>query len=1247
MGVPAFYRWLSTRYPKIVVDCVEERPRAVAGVEAPVDTAGPNPNGLEFDNLYLDMNGIIHPCFHPEDRPAPTTEAEVFAAIFEYIDRLFAIVRPRKLLYMAIDGVAPRAKMNQQRSRRFRAAQEVEEKEAEEERLRGEFAKQGIIVPRKERSAVFDSNTITPGTPFMHRLSLALQYYVHLRLNSDPGWRSVKVILSDANAPGEGEHKVMAYIRRQRASPAHDPNTRHCVYGLDADLIMLALATHEPRFAILREVVFPPGQNDPRQQAARNMPAAMPAPGRPAEPVAEEDKPQVAVRPFQFLMLGALREYLERELRPAAGAARPGAPPPDKERLFDDFVFICFFVGNDFLPHMPTLEIREGAIDLLMATYKRLLPELGHLVDGPVVHLDRVERFVADVGRNEEAIFRKRMRLLQRQKDRRRADLERERRGGGGRGQEVGRWRARAPAAEVAAGARAVVAGASKGAALAAAAAAAPPAPGAFALARPAPLAPPVAPAPPRRAREAPAAPAPPASNKSAAALLKERMLGAKKRSAAAAAGGDAPAPAPEEPEEKKPRGGAGSKKAKAAAKAAAEEPNAEGELKAEEEVKEEEPVEDAKPPAAVKAEAEDAAAAVDPAAAWAALGGAPAAGTTAPAEGDLDSLADLEAAAAADDAAEAEAGAAAIAGDADVDPAAAAAEAAAKFKDALKDQVKDTHDKFDEMVAHEERIRLGEEGWKERYYAEKLGGKDEARPAAVAELVRAYVQGLVWVQRYYYEGVASWTWFYPHHYAPFASDLTGLSELEIGLERGEPFKPFDQLMGVLPAASAHALPAPYQPLFTEKDSPIVDFYPREFELDMNGKRFAWQAICLLPFIDEARLLAATRAREHLLTEEEAYRNSRRYETLYIAGTHALAPDILEAAAAAAAAVADGEAGEGRAPGAAAAAALAAAREIDPAASGGMSGRIAPPAGDACPSVVPAPLPGVGEDITANSVVAAAYIPPPEGPHVRGLLPGAVEDEFVVADGDLAPAPRLWHEDGRGGGFAGRGGGRGGGGGGRGDFGGGRGGGGGYDNRGGGGGGGYDNRGGGGGGGGGGFDNRGGGGPPPYYQNGGDPAAHRMLQHSFAAGAPPPQQQQYYQPLHPQQAPPPGGYYAPPGGQYAPPPQAYGYAPPQPQYGGYAPPPHPAFGRAPPPHGYAPPPYGHAPPPGFGQPPPHYPGAPMPSPSLQPPPYYGAPPPGQAPPYASGNPYAPLQRDGGRGGGRGGRGGGRRDDRRY
>lgn len=102
MGVPALFRWLSQKYPKIISPVIEEAPRDVNGEEIPVDHTKTNPNGEEFDNLYLDMNGIVHPCSHPEDRPPPSTEADMMLEVFKYTDRVVNMVRPRKVLMIAV-----------------------------------------------------------------------------------------------------------------------------------------------------------------------------------------------------------------------------------------------------------------------------------------------------------------------------------------------------------------------------------------------------------------------------------------------------------------------------------------------------------------------------------------------------------------------------------------------------------------------------------------------------------------------------------------------------------------------------------------------------------------------------------------------------------------------------------------------------------------------------------------------------------------------------------------------------------------------------------------------------------------------------------------------------------------------------------------------------------------------------------------------------------------------------------------
>lgn len=177
-----------------------------------------------------------------------------------------------------------------------------------------------------------------------------------------------------------------------------------------------------------------------------------------------------------------------------------------------------------------------------------------------------------------------------------------------------------------------------------------------------------------------------------------------------------------------------------------------------------------------------------------------------------------------------------------------------------------------DEEAEYERMLDQKMTAWKRDYYKNKLE-IDYADKAAMKQLAYRYIEGLQWVLHYYYEGVASWGWFYDYHYAPKISDLLEVEGMTFDFDLGKPFRPFDQLMGVLPALSSQHIPSAFRDLMTDPASPIIDFYPANFEADLNGKKQDWEAVVKIPFIDEKRLLKALDSRAGLLSIEEKSRN--------------------------------------------------------------------------------------------------------------------------------------------------------------------------------------------------------------------------------------------------------------------------------------------------------------------------------------------------------------------------------------
>lgn len=353
MGIPSYFRHLLTNYNDIVFPIQKSMYHFTS-----------------VDRLYFDLNCAIHPCAKKiadthtySSKKKDSYEMKIIMATIEYIITIISVVQPTKLVYIAIDGVAPRAKMEQQRSRRFKS---VKEKEIIKS-IKKKYDKNYV------ESELWDTNAITPGTPFMETLSNALKQFI----KEHPICAPIEVIFSNANCPGEGEHKIMNYIK------SHTGEYIDVIYGLDADLIMLSLIRNQSSIYLLRE----------RIHFGKSI-----------------DIDDVL---FVYLDIARLRSYLITEFHSQVPLS---LGKENENRFIDDYIFMCFLLGNDFIPHSPSLSIKENGIQMLVTIYGSLyLSHKEHLIDreSKTIHHQMLFSLLSELSKMEDTLLQKKTRKIQ------------------------------------------------------------------------------------------------------------------------------------------------------------------------------------------------------------------------------------------------------------------------------------------------------------------------------------------------------------------------------------------------------------------------------------------------------------------------------------------------------------------------------------------------------------------------------------------------------------------------------------------------------------------------------------------------------------------------------------------------------------------------------------------------------------------------------------------------------------------
>lgn len=307
MGVPGFFAWILKNFRKnnIINPSIQR----------------------EVDFLYLDSNCLFHPQCHKilnyyagdDTIDTNTLEERMIKRVINYINYLINFVNPKQGVFISVDGVAPMAKINQQRKRRFKSMQDAKLYNSIKE-------KHGISINEK-----WNNTTITPGTVFMEQLHQAIIHYCKSK-------KDVNITYSSYHTPGEGEHKILQEIKKQ-------DDCVSVIYGLDADLFFLAMASHKKDIYLLREECIFGKKNDDNLDLIVDIVTDV-----------VEDLCFVSVDETILLVNEHFKRFVQSDVK----------------SFSDDFIFICFLLGNDFLPHIPSLDIKNNGLDIIVDAYCRI-----------------------------------------------------------------------------------------------------------------------------------------------------------------------------------------------------------------------------------------------------------------------------------------------------------------------------------------------------------------------------------------------------------------------------------------------------------------------------------------------------------------------------------------------------------------------------------------------------------------------------------------------------------------------------------------------------------------------------------------------------------------------------------------------------------------------------------------------------------------------------------------------------------